>query len=251
MNILNPHPDLSCNSRFLFLRVVSTNWTTDHLLVNTSRSAHRTILPTTQTLLVSTTSLPGTNDQVHDVIQALSILDHREDSGTTLTHLRRISLHDTQIRANSLSKIDLVDDQQIRARDTGATLTGHLITTRYVNNVDNEVSQLTRIVRSKVITTRLDEQQISRELLLEFLKGEQIRTDVFTNRSVRAATCFDGADARRGKRLVPGEELGILPVSGSVVGCPCSCRPVGSIPREDIVGHGGDVVLVTESPRQC
>jgi hypothetical protein len=51
-------------------------------------------------------------------------------------------------------------------------------------------------------------------LLLEFLEREQVGADVFADGGVRAATCFNGADARWCERFVPGEEFGVFSVLG-------------------------------------
>lgn len=125
------------------------------------------------------------------------MLNNRKHSRTPFPHLRRIPLHNSKIRAHSLSKINLVHNQQIRPRDSRSTLTRHLITTRNINHVDDEIRQLARVVGSQVITAGLDQQQVRRELLLQLLQREEVRADVFAHCRVRTTACFDGADARR------------------------------------------------------
>lgn len=58
---------------------------------------------------------------------------------TPLSNFACIALHNTQIRAYSLRQIDLVNNQQITARDPGATLSRHFISTGDVNNVNDEI----------------------------------------------------------------------------------------------------------------
>lgn len=81
------------------------------------------------------------------MLQPLPIFDNRKNSRASLPHLRRIPLHDLQIRTHSLSKIDLVDNQQIRARDPRSALARHLVPARNIDHVDDEVGQLARVVR--------------------------------------------------------------------------------------------------------
>lgn len=118
-----------------------------HLLIHTPRSPRRPLLPPLQTLLISPAPLPRTKNQIHNMLQPLPLLNNRKNSRPPFPHLRRIPLHDTQIRTHRLSQINLVNNQQIRARDTRPTLPGHLITARNVNHVDDEIGQFPRVVR--------------------------------------------------------------------------------------------------------
>lgn len=47
---------------------------------------------------------------------------------------------------------------------------------------------------------------------MQGLQGEEVGADVLTDGGVRAATGFDGADARGGEGFVPGEEFGVFAV---------------------------------------
>lgn len=105
------------------------------------------------------------------MLQSLPVLNYSKNSRPTLSHLRRIPLHNLQIRTHSLSEINLVHNQQIRARDARATLAGDLVSARNINHVDDEVGQFARVVRSQVVTAGLDEEQVRGELLLEGLEG--------------------------------------------------------------------------------
>jgi hypothetical protein len=49
-------------------------------------------------------------------------------------------------------------------------------------------------------------------LLLKLLESEEVRADIFADGGVRAAACFDGADARGREGFVPGKEFCIFPV---------------------------------------
>lgn len=80
------------------------------------------------------------------MLQPLPTLDHRKNRRTPLSHLGGIPLHNLQIRTHNLRQIDLVDDQQIRARDAGASLARHLVPARDIDHVDDEVGQFARVV---------------------------------------------------------------------------------------------------------
>lgn len=183
-----------------------------HLLVHTPRSLGRTLLPPLQTFLVSTTALPRTDNQIHNMLHPLPVLDNCKHSRTPFPHLRRIPLHHSQIRTHRLGKINLVHHQQIRARDTGSSLPGNLVPTCNVDHVDDEIGQLARVVGGEVVTTGLDEEEVGLELTLQGLKGEQVGADIFADGSVGAAARLNGTDARRGEGFVAGEELGVFPV---------------------------------------
>ena len=178
--------------------------TTNSSIINTPRASNSTILPPLQTRLISTARLPSTQNQIHDMIQTLLPMLHlRKNSRASLPHLRRIALHNTQISAHNIRKINLVHNQKIRPGDTGSTLSRHLVSASYIDNVDDEIRQLTRVVRCEVVASGLDQEEISLELLLERLQGEKVGADIFTDGSVGAAACFDCADSRRGEGFVP------------------------------------------------
>ena len=187
------------------------------------------------------------------MVQALAILDDRKNCRSTFAHLRRIPLHDLQISTNGLGKVNLVDHQQIRARDTRSTLARNLVATRNVNHIDDEVGQLARVVRSEVITAGLDEEEICGELPLQVLQCEQVGTDVLADGGVRAAAGLDGANTRRGEGLVAGEELGVFPVDRKdIVRDNRSLGvPSADLPGKDIVRYGGNVIFVTHGQAKC
>lgn len=122
-------------------------------------------------MLISTARLPSTQNKIDNILHSRTTLHDRKDRRSTLAHLRRIPLHDRQISTHCLSKVDLVHDQQIRARDTGSTLTGHLITTSDINHVDDEISQLATVVGSEVVAAGFDEKEVGLELSVQGLQG--------------------------------------------------------------------------------
>ena len=107
-------------------------------------------------------------------------------------------------------EIDLVDDQQIAARDAGSPFSWHLVAARDVDDVNRVVDELAAVLRREVVTAALDDQQIGTNPRHEISERQQVRADVLADRGVRAAAGFDGSDLRGGKRFVAVEELGIL-----------------------------------------
>lgn len=101
-----------------------------------------------------------------DSLSALDLCKHRRP---TFSHFRRITLHDTQIRAHNLRQINLIHDQQVRARDARPTLARDLVASRDINHVDDEIRQFARVVRGQVIPAGLDQQKVCLELLVQRL----------------------------------------------------------------------------------
>lgn len=146
------------------------------------------------------------------MLDALPILDLSENSRPALAHATRVALHDSQIRANRLSEVDLVDDKQVAARDAGPALARHLVAARDVDDVDDKVGQLARVVRRQVVASGLDQQQVRLELPLQRLQGQEVRADVLPDGGVRTASCLDGANALWGEGFVASEEFGVFSV---------------------------------------
>lgn len=116
----------------------------------------------------------------------------------------------------------LVDDQEVRLRDTRSTFTRDLITARDVDHVDDIIGEFSRIVgyegrwsaqascwllaglepTGQVVTTRLDKEHLRIEHRLKFLQGSQVRTDVLPDSSVGTASGLDGPDSFFGQSLV-------------------------------------------------
>ena len=82
-----------------------------------------------------------------------------------------------------------------------------LSTHRDVDDIDDIVRKLTRVVRSEVVAAALDEEELAAVLGLERLERAHVRADVLADCGVRASTCLDCEDARGGERLVVDQEL--------------------------------------------
>lgn len=138
------------------------------------------------------------------MLQPLSLLNNRKNRRSSLPHFGCIPLHNPQIRPHRLRQINLVNNQQIRPRDTWPALPGHLVPARDVDHVDDEIGQFARVVSSQVVATGLDEEQVGFKLALEGLEGEEVGAYVFADGGVGAATCFDSTDAGGGESFVAG-----------------------------------------------
>ena len=77
-----------------------------------------------------------------------------------------------------------------------------LYTYRDVDDIDDIVRELTRVVGSEVVAAALDEEHLALVLCLERLERAHVRADVLADRGVRAPARLDREDARRGECLV-------------------------------------------------
>jgi hypothetical protein len=146
------------------------------------------------------------------MFHGLPLLDDGKHRRPTLAHPRRIALHHAQIGTHRLREVDLVDDEQITARDARAPFARHLVTAGHVDDVDDIVGKFAGVVCGQVVAPGLDQQQVRLEFALQVLQGEQVGADILTDGRVRASSRLNGRDAFWGEGLVPGEEFGIFSV---------------------------------------
>ena len=130
------------------------------------------------------------------MLQPLPILHLRKDRRPALSHLGRITLHNSQIRAYNLRQINLIHNQQVRARDARPALARDLVPSGDINHVDDEIRQFARVVGGEVIAAGLNQQEVGLELLVQGFESQEVGTDVLADGGVRASAGFDGADAR-------------------------------------------------------
>lgn len=77
--------------------------------------------------LTCSATLPCAQDEIHNIVDSISLLNHCEDGWAVLPHPPAVPLHDTQISAHSLGQIALVHYEQITLCDTRASLAGDLV----------------------------------------------------------------------------------------------------------------------------
>src|SRR3972149_11040229 len=83
-------------------------------------------------------------DEAGDLGDALAGAQGGHDERPRSPHAPGIARHDFQRGADIGGKIDLVDDEQVRARDARPSFRGDLVARRHVDHVDGEVGELGR-----------------------------------------------------------------------------------------------------------
>jgi len=76
-----------------------------------------------------------------------------------------------------------------------STLSRDLVSTGYVDYVDDEVGEFARVVCSEVVAAGLDEEEVGVEFVVEVREGQEVGGDVFADGGVRTTSCLDGYDA--------------------------------------------------------
>src|ERR1043166_9265091 len=147
--------------------------------------------------------LPGMNDRSNNGVDSHPVFDLRKNDGAAAAHGMGVTLHHAQIGPDSLRQIRFVDDEQVGLGDAGAAFARNLITAGNINDVGAEVG-------GKIIAARLDEKQVGLKTAMEFLQGDQVCGDVFTDGGVRASAGLHGANALGCQGLMPDEELYIF-----------------------------------------
>ena len=104
-------------------------------------------------------------------------------------------------------EVDLVDDEQVRARDAGAALARNLVAGRDVDHVEREVGKLRAERRGQVVAAALDDDEVEiAEAPREPVDRLEVDRGVLADRRVRAAAGLDADDAlrRAAPRCAPG-----------------------------------------------
>src|SRR5690606_9753537 len=111
------------------------------------------------------------------------------------------AVHHLKRGADIGRKVDLVDDEQIRARDARAALGRNLVTGGDIDDIDGDVGELRRKRRGEIVAAGFDQDEIKIWKFLPHLgdRGE-IDRGVFANGGVRAAAGLDAGDALGGER---------------------------------------------------
>ena len=149
-------------------------------------------------------------------------------NGRDAAHLLGVALHHLERGADIGREIDLVDDQEIGARDAGPALRRNLVAGRDVDDIDREIGKLRRECRGQIVAAGFDQHQIEIGKFLSHVgdRGE-IDRGILADRGVRTAAGLDAGDAlgreRAGAHQIFGVPLGV-----------------------DVVGDGGDLVAVAQ-----
>src|SRR5262245_17430010 len=198
-----------------------------------NRRSRRPTRPTcgseTLTSLLEQQFAPDPGD---DPVQPFTRLQVREHERLPAAHEARVALHDAEVGADVRRQIDLVDHQQVRARDARTTLARNLVAARDVDDVDRRVRQFRAEAGREIVAAALDEHQLQlRKPAIQLIQRLETDRRVLANRRVRASAGLDADDAIGGERLAAGEELHVLL-------------------REDVVGHDRELIVVAHGLAQ-
>ena len=151
-----------------------------------------------------------------------------------------VAVHDFQAGADIRGEVDLVDDQQVAARDAGAALAGDLVAGRNVDDVDRQVRQFGAEGGRQVVAAGFDQDQVEiGKALAQVGDAGEVDRGVLADRGVRAAAGFDAQDAFGRQRAGARQELGVF-LGVDVVG-----------DGGDVVGARGSVCRARPSARSC
>ena len=135
-------------------------------------------------------------------------------------------------------QIDLVDHQEVGARDARASLARNLLALGDVDDVDRRVDQLGAERGRQVVAAALDQQKLERgKFLLELAHRLEVGRRVLPDRRVRTSARLDPDDPVRRQRTPPHEELGVL-LRVDVVGDDRHVEP-GREPAAERLGQRG------------
>ena len=110
----------------------------------------------------------------------------------------RVALHDAEVGADERREVDLVDHEEVGARDAGAALARDLLAGGHVDHVDREVGELGAEGRGEVVAAALDQAELAgREEAAHARDGGEVDRGVLADRGVRAAAGLDALDALR------------------------------------------------------
>ena len=88
----------------------------------------------------------------------------------------------------------LIYDQQITASDSRTALPWYFVSASDINHIDDEICQLPTIIRSEIISSAFNQQQIRCKLAMQLLERKQVGRDVLTNSCMWAASGLNGCD---------------------------------------------------------
>jgi hypothetical protein len=168
--------------------------------------------------------LPGVDHVVNDILHTMTMFDLCENNRARSAHFLRILFHDFEVGPHCRREIRFVDHKEVGLGDAWAPFARNFITAGDINDLDGVIGQLTTETGSEIVATRLNQEELRFKLAVEFFESEQVRRNILTDRSVRAAASFHRANAFGGQGVVPGEELSVLT-------------------RENIIRDRGDIIL--------
>src|SRR5579883_2457635 len=166
----------------------------------------------------------GPNDKIGDLGHALVLLEIGEKERARPAHLAGVAIHHVEARPHQRCQIDLVDHEEIGARDPRPSLARNLVAGGDVDHIDREIREFRTERRRKIVAAGLDEDEVEIGKAPSHLghRGE-IDRGVLADRRMRTTAGLDADDPLGHQRAGAREELRIL---------------LGI----DVVGDDGDVV---------
>ncbi len=139
-------------------------------------------------------------------------------NGRSAAHFFGVALHDFERGADIRRQIDLVDHQQVRARDAGPAFGRNLVAGGDVDDVDGEIGEFGRKRRGQIVAAGFDQHQIEiGKFEAHVGDGGEIDRGILADGGVRAAAGFHPGDALGGKRAGTHQIFGV-PLGVDVVG---------------------------------
>ena len=80
---------------------------------------------------------PRLQDVIDDFADTFAVLDPREQEGASAAHFRAVAFHDGEVGLDRLGQVGLVDDQQVRLGNSGATFSGDLVSAGDIDDIAN------------------------------------------------------------------------------------------------------------------
>ncbi len=135
-------------------------------------------------------------------------------NGRCAAHLLGVAVHHLERGADIGREIDLVDDEQVGARDAGPALGRDLVAGRDIDDVDREIGKLRRKGRGEIVAAGFDQHQIEiGKARAHVGDGGEIDRGILADRGMRTAAGLDAGDAlgrqRAGAHQIFGVPLGV------------------------------------------
>ena len=154
--------------------------------------------------------LPGVEDMVDDFVNADTVLYLCENERAGAAHPFRIVRHDIEVCADGLGEVGFVDDKKVALRDSRSAFARDLVTPCNVDYLDGVVGEFAAEARGEVVSAGFEQKNVRLEFAMEFLERKEIGRDIFSNRGMRAAAGFNGANLVGFKRVIKDEELPVF-----------------------------------------
>ncbi len=147
----------------------------------------------------------------NDLIEPLPCLEISEHKRQVPAHATTVSIHHRQIGPHRGREVDLVDHQQVRARDSRTAFARNLIAGRDIDHINHCVHEFWAERRGQVITAAFHEHDTHIRMAAEqFIERFLIMRRILANRGMRAPARFDTENAVLRQRTLASQKLGVF-----------------------------------------